>query len=71
MSWSTRASILSGLAFIYALFAIGGASPDVVFWGFLLLMSGLPVLCVLGEVRCGSGFRVHGSGFKVHEGCGP
>ena len=43
MSWSTGATVVSGLAFIYALFAIGGAGPDVVFSGFLLLMAGLPV----------------------------
>ncbi len=49
MSWSTGATILSGLGFIYALFAIGGAGPDVVFWGFLLLMAGLPVYAYLGK----------------------
>ena len=43
MTWSTGASIVSGLAFFYALFAIGGAGPDVVFSGFLLLLAGLPV----------------------------
>ena len=43
MSWSTGATVVSGLAFIYALFAIGGAGPDVVFSGFLLLLAGLPV----------------------------
>jgi APA family basic amino acid/polyamine antiporter len=43
MSWSTGATVVSGLAFVYALFAIGGAGPDVVFSGFLLLMAGLPV----------------------------
>ena len=37
------ATAIAGLAFIYALFAIGGAGADVVFWGFLLLMAGLPV----------------------------
>jgi basic amino acid/polyamine antiporter, APA family len=41
--WSRSATVISCLAFGYALFAIGGAGPDVVFWGFLLLMSGLPV----------------------------
>ena len=30
-------------AFAYALWAIGGAGADVVYWGFLLLMAGLPV----------------------------
>jgi basic amino acid/polyamine antiporter, APA family len=43
MSWSTGAAVVSALAFVYALFAIGGAGADVVFYGFLLLMSGLPV----------------------------
>jgi APA family basic amino acid/polyamine antiporter len=40
---STGTSIVAGFAFVYALFAIGGAGTDVVYWGFLLLMSGLPV----------------------------
>jgi APA family basic amino acid/polyamine antiporter len=35
--------IISALAFAYSLWAIGGAGADVVYWGFLLLMSGLPV----------------------------
>jgi APA family basic amino acid/polyamine antiporter len=43
MTWSTGASIVSGLAFLFSLFAIGGAGPDVVFSGFLLLLAGLPV----------------------------
>ena len=30
-------------AFVYSLWAIGGAGPDVVYWGFLLLIAGLPV----------------------------
>jgi APA family basic amino acid/polyamine antiporter len=41
---STRgAHVTSALAFAYSLWAIGGAGADVVYWGFLLLMSGLPV----------------------------
>jgi APA family basic amino acid/polyamine antiporter len=44
--WSTAATVLSSLAFLYSLFAIGGAGPDVVFWGFLLLLSGLPVYAI-------------------------
>jgi APA family basic amino acid/polyamine antiporter len=36
-------SIVAGLAFAYSLWAIGGAGADIVYWGFLLLMSGLPV----------------------------
>jgi amino acid transporter len=70
MSWSTGASIVSGLAFIFALFAIGGAGPDVVFWGFLLLLAGLPVYAYLGRYDRfkvqGSGFTVQSSAFRVH-----
>jgi len=40
---STAAAIIAALAFVYALWAIGGAGAEVVYWGFLLLMAGLPV----------------------------
>ena len=43
IAWSSGATVVSGLAFLYAMFAIGGAGADVVFLGFLLLMAGLPV----------------------------
>ncbi|MEO6222171.1 MAG: amino acid permease [Vicinamibacterales bacterium] len=33
----------ASLAFAYGLWAIGGAGQETVYWGFLLLMSGLPV----------------------------
>ena len=36
-------SIVAALAFGYALWAIGGAGAEVVYWGFLLLIAGLPV----------------------------
>ena len=36
-------SIVAALAFAYSLWAIGGAGPEVVYWGFLLLIAGLPV----------------------------
>lgn len=35
--------LVAGLAFTYALWAIGGAGQETVFWGYLLLMAGLPV----------------------------
>jgi APA family basic amino acid/polyamine antiporter len=35
--------VISALAFAYSLWAIGGAGADVVYWGFLLLLAGLPV----------------------------
>jgi basic amino acid/polyamine antiporter, APA family len=40
---SGGAAIVAALAFAYALWAIGGAGADVVYWGFLLLLAGLPV----------------------------
>jgi APA family basic amino acid/polyamine antiporter len=42
-AWSAGAAAVSGLAFIYAMFAIIGAGSDAVFAGFLLMMAGLPV----------------------------
>lgn len=36
-------AVVSILAFIYAMFAIGGAGQETVFYGFLFLLSGLPV----------------------------
>jgi APA family basic amino acid/polyamine antiporter len=40
---SGAAAIISVLAFIYAMFAIGGAGQETVFYGFLFLLSGFPV----------------------------
>jgi APA family basic amino acid/polyamine antiporter len=37
------AALVSVLAFVYAMFAIGGAGAETVFYGFLLLLAGLPV----------------------------
>jgi APA family basic amino acid/polyamine antiporter len=36
-------AVVSVLAFVYAMFAIGGAGADTVLYGFLLLLAGLPV----------------------------
>ncbi|HUO82814.1 MAG TPA: amino acid permease [Gammaproteobacteria bacterium] len=38
-----RDSIIAVLAFAYSLWAISGAGHEPVFWGFLLLLAGLPV----------------------------
>jgi APA family basic amino acid/polyamine antiporter len=35
--------VIAGLAFAYSLWAIGGAGQETVYWGYLLLMAGLPV----------------------------
>ena len=47
--WSAGMTVVSGLAFVYALFTIGGAGADVVFWGYLLLMAGLPLYAVVAR----------------------
>jgi APA family basic amino acid/polyamine antiporter len=40
---STRDAAIGALAFGYSLWAIAGAGPETVYWGFLLLVAGLPV----------------------------
>jgi APA family basic amino acid/polyamine antiporter len=36
-------AVVAALAFIYSMVAIGGAGPETVYWGFILLLAGLPV----------------------------
>ncbi|HSC28406.1 MAG TPA: amino acid permease, partial [Vicinamibacterales bacterium] len=48
---STGAAIVAALAFAYALWAIGGAGADTVYWGFILLLCGLPVYVVVVRGR--------------------
>jgi basic amino acid/polyamine antiporter, APA family len=31
------------LAFIYSMWAVGGSGQETVYWGFLLLMAGVPL----------------------------
>lgn len=40
---STGAAVVSILAFVYSMFAIYGAGADTVFYGFLLILGGLPI----------------------------
>lgn len=40
---SAGAGFIASVAFIYSLWMIGGAGAEVVYWGFLLLLCGLPV----------------------------
>src|SRR4029453_9157232 len=42
-----RPSAVHVLAFAYSLWAIAGAGADVVYWGFLLLIAGLPVYVIV------------------------
>jgi len=35
--------VISVLAFLYSMWAIAGAGQEIVYWGFLLIMSGVPV----------------------------
>ncbi|MEO0340452.1 MAG: amino acid permease [Bacteroidota bacterium] len=38
----TKTYILSGLAFVYCMWTVIGAGQEVVFWGFILLILGVP-----------------------------
>jgi len=46
-----RPSLVHVLAFAYAVWAIAGAGADVVYWGFLLLIAGLPVYVMVLRKR--------------------
>ena len=39
----TGRCVIAGLGFAYSLWAIAGAGKEVIFWGFLLLLAGLPI----------------------------
>jgi APA family basic amino acid/polyamine antiporter len=41
-SWSALL-IVPALAFLYSLWTIGGSGRDTVYWGFLLLLAGIPL----------------------------
>jgi APA family basic amino acid/polyamine antiporter len=45
------ARAFAGLAFAYGLWAIGGAGAEAVYWGFLLLIGGLPVFVWITRAR--------------------
>jgi APA family basic amino acid/polyamine antiporter len=44
---------VSGIAFVYSLWAIGGAGQETVYWGFILLIAGLPVYVLVVRGRAG------------------
>jgi APA family basic amino acid/polyamine antiporter len=46
--------LVPGLAFVYSLWAIGGAGRDTVYWGFLLLLAGIPVYVFQKAQRAGN-----------------
>jgi basic amino acid/polyamine antiporter, APA family len=45
------AATIAALAFAYSLWAIGGSGAETVYWGFLLLLSGLPVYVLVVSKR--------------------
>lgn len=51
--WSTGAAVVASLAFVYSMFSMGGAGMDVVYYGFLLLMAGLPIYAAIAPSREG------------------
>jgi APA family basic amino acid/polyamine antiporter len=51
------AAIASALAFAYSMFAIYGAGQDTVFYGFLLMLAGLPLYVWMQYNRSSTGTR--------------
>jgi basic amino acid/polyamine antiporter, APA family len=43
--------VIAALAFLYAMWAIAGSGRDAVFWGFLLVIAGLPLYVVMVRRR--------------------
>ena len=39
--------IIAALAFIYSVWAIAGSGTETVFWGFILLLSGIPFYVII------------------------
>ncbi|MEE8118201.1 MAG: amino acid permease, partial [Gammaproteobacteria bacterium] len=54
--WSR--SVVSLAAFAFSIWAIAGAGQDVVYWGFILLLAGLPVYVFMHSRKVSSGIRV-------------
>lgn len=48
---TTGMKAVAGAGFIYALWTVGGSGQETVFWGFLLLMAGLPVFVWMARGR--------------------
>jgi len=44
---SAAGAVTAGVAFVYSVWAMGGAGHETVYWGFLLLISGLPVYVLI------------------------
>jgi APA family basic amino acid/polyamine antiporter len=47
----TGVAVTAAIAFVYSMWAMGGAGQETVYWGFLLLMSGLPVYVLVVRAR--------------------
>ena len=37
------AILLASMAFLYSLWAVAGSGQDTVYWGFMMLMAGIPI----------------------------
>ncbi len=42
-NWSWKHLVIAIVAFVFALWAIAGSGFEIVYWGFILLMAGLPI----------------------------
>ena len=41
-SGAAQAIVLASLAFLFSLWAVAGSGQEIVYWGFILLMAGVP-----------------------------
>ena len=39
--------LLASIAFIFSIWAIAGSGYEIVYWGFLLLMAGVPIFAIM------------------------
>jgi basic amino acid/polyamine antiporter, APA family len=46
--------VIASLAFLYSMWAIIGAGQEIVYWGFVLLMAGLPFYAYMQTKRTSS-----------------
>jgi basic amino acid/polyamine antiporter, APA family len=59
--WLAGGKTIAALAFVYSVYAVGGAGAETVYWGFLLILCGLPVYVLMARSRIPSLLPTAGS----------
>jgi basic amino acid/polyamine antiporter, APA family len=59
--WLAGGKTIAALAFVYSVYAVGGAGAETVYWGFLLILCGLPVYVLMARSRIPSVLPTAGS----------